>query len=75
MGVDETFRGMGTGKRLLEAAIDEFHRRGGGTLFLESNSSLKPALRMYEQAGFRLQPAIRPGSHYERADVYMIYEP
>ena len=75
MGVDETFRGMGTGKRLLEAAIAEFHRRGGHTLFLESNSSLKPALRMYEQAGFRLQPAIRPGSHYERADVYMIYEP
>jgi DNA-binding MarR family transcriptional regulator/GNAT superfamily N-acetyltransferase len=75
MGVDETFRGMGTGKRLLDATIAEFHRRGGATLFLESNSALKPALRMYEQAGFRLQPNIRPGSHYERADVYMIYEP
>jgi DNA-binding MarR family transcriptional regulator/ribosomal protein S18 acetylase RimI-like enzyme len=74
MGVDETFRGLGAGKRLLDAAIAEFHRRGGGTLFLESNSALKPALGMYEKAGFRFQPSIRPGSHYERADVYMIYE-
>jgi DNA-binding MarR family transcriptional regulator/predicted GNAT family N-acyltransferase len=74
MSVDETFRGMGVGKRLLDATIAEFHRREGKTLFLESNSSLKPALRMYKKAGFHLQPTIRPGSHYERSDVYMIYE-
>ncbi|HUA81803.1 MAG TPA: helix-turn-helix domain-containing GNAT family N-acetyltransferase [Dyella sp.] len=74
MGVDETFRGLGAGKRLLEACIAQFHRRAGHTLFLESNSSLKPALRMYEKAGFVFQPTIRPGSHYERADVYMIYQ-
>jgi DNA-binding MarR family transcriptional regulator/predicted GNAT family N-acyltransferase len=75
MGVDETFRGLGAGKRLLDACIAEFHRRDGRTLFLESNSRLKPALRMYEKAGFVLQPSVRPGSHYERADVYMIYQP
>lgn len=75
MGVDEAFRGQGAGRQLLDAAIAEFHRRRGHTLFLESNSSLKPALRMYEQAGFVLQPAIRAGSHYARADVYMIYAP
>jgi len=75
MGVDETFRGMGAGKRLLEACIAEFHRRGGGTLFLESNSRLQTALRMYEKAGFVMQPSVREGSHYERADVYMIYRP
>ena len=75
MGVDETFRGLGAGKRLLDACIAEFHRRDGQTLFLESNSRLKPALRMYEKAGFVLQPSARPGSHYERADVYMIYQP
>jgi len=73
MGVDETFRGMGAGRRLLAAAIEEFHRRGGRELFLESNSRLRTALRMYEQAGFVMQPAVRPGSHYERADVYMVY--
>ena len=74
MGVDETFRGLGAGRRLLDAAIAEFHQRKGSTLFLESNSRLKPALRMYEQAGFRMQSTIRSGSHYERANVYMIYE-
>ena len=75
MGVDEAFRGLGAGRQLLDAAIAEFHRRRGHTLFLESNSSLKPALRMYEQAGFVLQSTIRTGSHYARADVYMIYAP
>ncbi|WP_114238965.1 helix-turn-helix domain-containing GNAT family N-acetyltransferase [Dyella sp. C9] len=75
MGVDETFRGMGAGRALLAAAIEEFHRRGGTELFLESNSRLKTALRMYEQSGFVLQPGPRTGSHYERADVYMIYQP
>lgn len=73
MGVDEAFHGQGAGRRLLDAAIAEFHRRSGQMLFLESNSALAPALRMYEKAGFELQPAIRAGSHYERADVYMIY--
>lgn len=73
MGVDETFRGLGAGRRLLDACIDEFHRRNGRTLFLESNSRLTTALRMYEKAGFVMQPSIRPGSHYERADVYMVY--
>ncbi|WP_449427414.1 GNAT family N-acetyltransferase [Rhodanobacter umsongensis] len=75
MGVDEAFRGLGAGRLLLAAAIAEFHRRRGHRLFLESNSSLKPALRMYGQAGFVLQPTIRTGSHYARADVYMIYAP
>jgi DNA-binding MarR family transcriptional regulator/ribosomal protein S18 acetylase RimI-like enzyme len=74
MGVDETFRGLGAGRRLLDAAIAEFHRRQGRELFLESNSQLKTALRMYEQAGFVMQPTVRPGSHYERADVYMVYQ-
>jgi DNA-binding MarR family transcriptional regulator/GNAT superfamily N-acetyltransferase len=75
MCVDESFQGLGAGRQLLDAAIAEFHRRGGRELFLESNSRLRTALRMYEQAGFELQPGTRAGSHYERADVYMIYRP
>lgn len=73
MGVDEIFRGLGAGKRLLDACIQEFRRRKGQTLFLESNSRLQTALRMYEKAGFAMQATVRPGSHYERADVYMVY--
>jgi DNA-binding MarR family transcriptional regulator/ribosomal protein S18 acetylase RimI-like enzyme len=74
MGVDENFRGLGAGRLLLDAAIATFRERGGKRLFLESNSRLGRALGMYERAGFVRQQAIRPGSHYERADVYMVFE-
>ena len=73
MAVTGRHQGLGIGRALLEAAIAEFERRGGRELFLESHSSLRPALRLYESAGFEMQPGIRPGSHYERADVYMVY--
>lgn len=75
MAVEPGFRGLGAGRRLLDAAIEEFNRRGGGELFLESNARLAPALALYESAGFVHHPAPRPGSHYARADVYMVYEP
>jgi DNA-binding MarR family transcriptional regulator/GNAT superfamily N-acetyltransferase len=75
MAVETGFRGLGAGRKLLEGAIAEFQRRRGRTLFLESSSRLKPALVLYESAGFVHHPAPRPGSHYQRADVYMVYEP
>ena len=75
MAVETGFRGIGAGRKLLDAAIAEYERRGGTTLFLESNSRLKPALTLYESAGFVHQSAPRPGSHYARADVYMIFRP
>jgi len=75
MAVEPGFRGLGAGRRLLDAALEEFARRGGETLFLESNARLAPALALYESAGFVHHPAPRPGSHYARADVYMVYEP
>jgi DNA-binding MarR family transcriptional regulator len=74
MGVQTGWRGIGAGRLLIEAMIAEFHKRRGKTLFLESNAKLKPALKLYESAGFVHQPAPRPGSHYQRSDVYMIYE-
>jgi len=73
MAVETGFRGHGAGRKLLDAAIAEFRRLGGKTLFLESNKRLAPALRLYESAGFVHRPAPRPGSHYQRADVYMVY--
>jgi DNA-binding MarR family transcriptional regulator/GNAT superfamily N-acetyltransferase len=75
MGVETGWRGIGAGRALIEAIIQEFHKRRGKTLFLESNKRLGPALKLYESAGFVHQPAPRPGSHYQRSDVYMIYEP
>ena len=73
MGVEAGWRGKGAGRLLLDAVIAEFRRRKGKLLFLESNSKLGPALKLYESAGFVRQPALRPGSHYARSDVYMIY--
>jgi len=73
MGVEAGWRGKGAGRLLLDAALAEFRRRKGKLLFLESNSKLGPALTLYESAGFVHQPALRPGSHYARSDVYMIY--
>ena len=74
MGVASGWRGIGAGRLLLDATIAEFHKRRGKMLFLESNSQLTPALTMYRSAGFVLQPGGRPGSHYRRSDVYMIYD-
>jgi DNA-binding MarR family transcriptional regulator/predicted GNAT family N-acyltransferase len=73
MAVETGFRGLGAGRLLLDAAIAEFGRRAGKILFLESSKKLTPALTMYESAGFVHHPAPRPGSHYQRSDVYMIY--
>jgi putative acetyltransferase len=75
MAVAPALRGGGIGRRLMQGAIATFARMGGRELFLESSTRLAPALKLYESVGFRHHPAPRPGSHYQRADVYMIWEP
>jgi DNA-binding MarR family transcriptional regulator/predicted GNAT family N-acyltransferase len=73
MAVDEQRQGLGIGRALLEAAIAEFHRHRGRTLFLETHDKLVPAIRLYESLGFEHQPSIKPDSHYARANVYMVW--
>jgi ribosomal protein S18 acetylase RimI-like enzyme len=73
MAVDPARQGGGIGRRLMMGAIAAFERLGGRELFLESNRKLAPALHLYESVGFEHQPAPRPGSHYARSDVYMIW--
>lgn len=77
MAVDERYQGLGIGRRLIEAAIAEFRRRAveqpGLTLFLETNTKLAPAIRLYETVGFEHQASLKPDSHYSRADVYMVW--
>jgi len=75
MAVAPEARGSGVGRALMEGALDAFRALGGRELFLESSSKLGPALALYESVGFRHHPAPRPGSHYVRADVYMVWEP
>ena len=73
MAVDPLRRGTGVGRLLIDAVLDAFRRLDGAELFLESNSRLLPALRLYESVGFVHQDGLRPGSVYGRADVHMIW--
>jgi GNAT superfamily N-acetyltransferase len=75
MAVDPSARGRGIGRLLMQRALEVYAALGGRELFLESSAKLAPALRLYESVGFVHHPAPRPGSHYARADVYMVWEP
>lgn len=75
MAVEPGMRGSGVGRLLMQGALDAYRALGGRELFLESSSKLAPALKLYESVGFVHRPAPRPGSHYARADVYMVWQP
>jgi ribosomal protein S18 acetylase RimI-like enzyme len=75
MAVTAAWQGQGVGRQLLVAALAAFRARGGGDLFLETNSRLAPAIALYESLGFVHAPRPEGPSHYERADVYMDYRP
>jgi putative acetyltransferase len=69
MTVSETLRGSGLGRRLMQRCIDVGAELGATRLYLETNSSLGPALGLYRAMGFRdLAPTETP---YARADVFM----
>ncbi|MBS0387364.1 MAG: GNAT family N-acetyltransferase [Proteobacteria bacterium] len=72
MAVTADCQGLGIGRKLLEAMIAAFRARHGRTLYLETNSILKPAIKLYESVGFEHTPPPHP-SAYERADVYMVH--
>ena len=74
MAVEPGLRGSGVGRLLMQHALHVFDELDGRELFLESSSRLQPALRLYESVGFVHHPAPRPGSHYARADVYMVWQ-
>jgi ribosomal protein S18 acetylase RimI-like enzyme len=69
MTVSETLRGSGMGRLLMQRCIDAGAEMGATRLYLETNSSLAPALGLYRAMGFRdLAPTDTP---YVRADVFM----
>lgn len=74
MAVTERCQGAGIGRQLLVAAIRRFEAMGGEHLYLESHSSLGVALALYEASGF-VHSTPPAESDYERADVYMVYQP
>lgn len=71
MAVSPRYQGRGVGQALGQQAIDwarDVYR--AETMFLETNSRLVGAIRLYERLGFVRRP-MPPHSEYARADVYM----
>jgi GNAT superfamily N-acetyltransferase len=70
MSVATGHQGRGIGGRLGRACIDWALARGARVVFLETNSALGGAIRLYERLGFRHAPFPK-ASDYARGDVYM----
>jgi putative acetyltransferase len=72
MAVTAACQGSGIGRKLLQATIEAARSAGAHRLYLETNHTLTPAIRLYESVGFQHLPPERiVPSPYARADVYM----
>ena len=72
MAVADNHQRRGIGGMLIDAAILKAREIGARSLYLESNSKLGSAIRLYERAGFEhLPPEQRPYSPYARCNIYM----
>lgn len=72
MAVAESERGQGIGRKVLAAIVHYAREQGIKRLYLETNSSLKDAIHLYEAVGFSYIPEERQlPSPYARADVFM----
>ena len=70
MTVKETLRGSGLGRMLMQSCIDVGAELGAPRLYLETNSSLGPALGLYRAMGFTdIGPPAR--NDYVRGDTWM----
>jgi len=69
MAMDEKHQGQGLGMKLGLASIEKAKEMGAKTLYLETNSSLKPAIHLYHKLGFQNIENI--DSPYERCNVQM----
>ena len=70
MAVAPSHQGRGIGLELGVAAIAFAREAGANSVFLQTNSSLAGAIRLYERMGFRHRPDPHP-SEYARVDFYM----
>ena len=70
MAVNPNAQGRGYGSQLMKAAIEFARNAGADTLVLLTNSILGPALRLYENHGFK-RVAVSISDEYVRADVQM----
>lgn len=69
LAVSSEARGKGIGTILCKAVIEKAKERGAQTLFLESNTLLKPAIHTYRKLGFKELAEYHPA--YERGNIQM----
>lgn len=70
MGVRPVAQGKGAGRMLVAAAVAKARTMGVHRVYIETNSALKPAIRLYHEAGF-VPLKERLPSPYARADVQL----
>lgn len=70
MGVSPHAQGKGAGRLLVAAAIEQARAMGMKRVYIETNSKLAPALKLYSDAGFQPLRETIP-SPYARADVQL----
>ena len=70
MGVTPAAQGKGAGRLLVTAAIAKAREMGMRRIYIETNSRLAPALKLYRDAGFQPLTETIP-SPYARADVQL----
>jgi len=69
MAVTPSARGQGASRLILQALEETARTKGADRLYIETNSGLTPALKLYESFGFVYLP--RQDTPYARADVFM----
>jgi ribosomal protein S18 acetylase RimI-like enzyme len=69
MAVDPEYQGLGIGKKLGYSAIALSKELGATHIYLESNTILEPAIRLYKKLGFKKTEG-RP-TPYQRCNIQM----
>lgn len=69
LAVNPDMRGKGIGYLLCKAVVDKARMLGAKSVFLESNTLLKPAIHTYKKLGFRELAEYHPS--YARGDIQM----
>ncbi len=73
MAVTKEFQAHGIGAILMQHCIEEYKSLQGKLLYLETHSSLRPAIKLYSRFGFVKKPTPFE-SEYQRSDFYMEYQ-
>ncbi|WP_051303268.1 bifunctional helix-turn-helix transcriptional regulator/GNAT family N-acetyltransferase [Psychromonas aquimarina] len=71
MAVDPQAQGLGIGRQLLLTALNKARRLHADKVWLETNSRLTRAVKLYSNFGFTTQEHPKGKSSYPRADMYM----